>query len=106
ASLGVVELLKLSTAQRCRQRHTLMLRGAAWRLSVLPAIFQRPMSCTSSGGEDRGTHSRPARVRPRFYPTGVSPDDAAQEVEAGVLLEAESSDLSEQEFAASLEAAS
>jgi len=83
-----------------------MLRGAAWRLSVLLAIFQRPMSCTSSGGEDRGTHSRPARVRPRFYPTGVSPDDAAQEVEAGVLLEAESSDLSEQEFAASLEAAS
>ena len=83
-----------------------MLRGAAWRLSVLPAIFQRPMSCTSSGGEDRGAHSRPARVRPRFYPTGVSPDDAAQEMEADVLLEAEGSDLSEQEFAAGLETAS
>ena len=63
------------------------------------------MSCTSSGGEDRGTHARPARVRPRFYPTGVSPDAAAEEVEAGVLLEAESSDFSEQQFAASLETA-
>ena len=79
---------------------------AAWRFSVLPAIFQRPMSCTSSGGEDRGTHSRPARVRPRFCPAGVSPDEASADVGPGVLLEAESSDLSEQQFAASLETAS
>lgn len=69
---------------------------------MLPAIFQRLMSCTSSGGEDRGTHSRPARVRPRFYPSGVSPDDET-EGGANIMLEAESSDLSEQQFAASLE---
>lgn len=64
------------------------------------------MSCTSSGGDGHGTHSRPERVRPRFYPSGISSDDAAADVEAGVLLEAESSDFSEQQFAASLETSS
>ena len=72
-----------------------------------PAIIQRPMSCTStSGGDGHGTHSRPERVRPRFYPSGASSDEVAADVEASVLVEAESSDLSEQQFAASLESSS
>lgn len=59
------------------------------------------MSCPSSGDDGRGTRSRTSRVRPRFYPTGISmKDDSAPQPEP------EASDVSEQQFAASLEAGS
>ncbi|HEV2116646.1 MAG TPA: RDD family protein [Terriglobales bacterium] len=63
------------------------------------------MSCPSSGGDGRGQDSRPARVRPRFYPSGSSPRDSSPADES-VLLEGETSDISEQQFAASLDAPS
>src|SRR5437868_1674525 len=65
------------------------------------------MSCPTSGGDGRGTQSRSARMRPRFYPHGSSAaDGSAPEKDDRVLLEADSSDASEQEFAASLDAPS
>lgn len=62
------------------------------------------MSCPTDGGDSRGTNLRPARVRPRFHPTGSA---ASGEPAAGshdrVLIEDEADDLSEQQFAASLD---
>src|SRR5690348_10162004 len=73
--------------------------------TALPAIFQRPMSCPTGGGESRGTNLRPAHVRPRFYPSGSAvPGEPPAGVDDRVLVEAEVGDLSEQQFAASLEA--
>jgi uncharacterized RDD family membrane protein YckC len=61
------------------------------------------MSCPSNGDDGRGTGSRTSRVRPRFYPTGSSPTyDSASHAGDRVLIEEESSDVSEQQFAASL----
>lgn len=80
--------------------------GGARRLgtSALLAIFQRPMSCPTGGGDSRGTNLRPARVRPRFYPSGsAAPGEPPALGEDRVLIEAEAGDLSEQQFAASLE---
>jgi uncharacterized RDD family membrane protein YckC len=63
------------------------------------------MSCPSSGGDGRGTDMRPARMRPRFYPTGSSrQSSAAGEDGERVLIETEGRDVSEQQFAASLDA--
>ncbi len=65
------------------------------------------MSCPSSGDDGRGPQLRSLRARPRFHPSGSSaPDSPAPAADDGVLLEAESSDASEQQFAASLEAPS
>src|SRR5579864_6067554 len=73
--------------------------------TALPAIFQRPMSCPTGGGESRGTNLRPARVRPRFRPSGSAPPGEPHAgVDDRVLVEAEAGDLSEQQFAASLDA--
>jgi uncharacterized RDD family membrane protein YckC len=63
------------------------------------------MSCPSSGGDGRGQDSRLERVRPRFYPTG-SPAHGSSPNEERPLLESEASDISEQQFAASLDAPS
>lgn len=63
------------------------------------------MSCPSSGGDGRGTNLQPARVRPRFYPSGSAARGESQaEGDDRALIEAEPSDLSEQQFSASLDA--
>jgi uncharacterized RDD family membrane protein YckC len=78
--------------------------GGALVTPALLAIFQRPMSCPTGGGESRGTNMRPARVRPRFYPSGsAAPDEPPAGVDDRVLVETEAGDLSEQQFAASLD---
>src|SRR5690242_2281758 len=79
--------------------------GGALGTPALPAIFQRPMSCPTGGGDSRGTNLRPARVRPRFYPSGsAAPGEPPARGDDRVLIEAEADDLSEQQFAASLDA--
>jgi uncharacterized RDD family membrane protein YckC len=79
--------------------------GGALGTPALPAIFQRPMSCPTGGGESRSTNLRPAHVRPRFYPSGSAVrGEPPAGVDDRVLVEAEAGDLSEQQFAASLEA--
>jgi uncharacterized RDD family membrane protein YckC len=63
------------------------------------------MSCPTGGGDSRGTNLRPARVRPRFYPSGpAAPGQSPTKGDDRVLIEAEADDLSEQQFAASLDA--
>ena len=62
------------------------------------------MSYPPNGDHAGSRNPQPARVRPRFYPTGAAP--LGSDGEGRVLLDAESSDLSEQQFAASLEAPS
>ncbi|HSB75524.1 MAG TPA: hypothetical protein VLC12_07740, partial [Terriglobales bacterium] len=63
------------------------------------------MSYASGGDGGHGSSTRPARMRPRFLPTGSSSaGDPARGDAARELMESESSDLSEQQFAASLEA--
>lgn len=63
------------------------------------------MSCPTGGGESRGTNLSPARVRPRFYPSGcAAPGESPSGVDDRVLVETEAGDLSEQQFAASLDA--
>jgi hypothetical protein len=63
------------------------------------------MSCPTGGGESRGTNLRSARVRPRFYPSGsAAPGESSAGIEDRVLVETEAGDLSEQQFAASLDA--
>lgn len=63
------------------------------------------MSCPTGGGESRGTNLRSARVRPRFYPSGsAAPGESSSGVDDRVLVEPEAGDLSEQQFAASLDA--
>lgn len=79
--------------------------GARRRVSVLPAIFQRPMSRPSNGGDARSTDLRPAYARPRFRPSGAPEGEAPSDGER-LLIEADSSEVSEQQFAASLEAPS
>ncbi len=65
------------------------------------------MSCPSSGDDGRGPQLRSLRTQPRFHPAGSSvPDNPASDADDRVLLEAETSDVSEQQFAASLEAPS
>jgi uncharacterized RDD family membrane protein YckC len=62
------------------------------------------MSCPTGGGDSRGTNLRPARVRPRFHPSGsAAPGQPSAQGDDRVLVEAED-DLSEQQFAASLDA--
>jgi uncharacterized RDD family membrane protein YckC len=68
-----------------------------------PGDLQRPMSCPSNGGNGHDTDSRPARVRLRFRPTGAAEPDAAPGGGERMLIEADGSDVSEQQFAASLE---
>ena len=59
------------------------------------------MPYSSNGDQARGTDAGPARRRPRFYPSDSS---APAESDSGrILIEDESGDLSEQQFAASLE---
>src|SRR6185437_15840140 len=68
-------------------------------------IFQRPMSCPTGGGESRSTNLRPARMRPRFYPNGsAAAGEPSARGDDRVLVEADAGDLSEQQFAASLDA--
>lgn len=74
--------------------------GAIGWVSVLPAIFQRPMSCPTNDGDGRGAELRTARTRPRFRPSTADREAESERV----LLEADSSDTSEEQFAASLEA--
>ncbi|HKW25536.1 MAG TPA: RDD family protein [Terriglobales bacterium] len=62
------------------------------------------MSCLTGGGDSRGTTLRPAHVRPRFYPSGSAPGEPPAGGDDRVLVEAEADDLSEQQFAASLDA--
>ncbi|HKC71987.1 MAG TPA: hypothetical protein VKB60_10210, partial [Terriglobales bacterium] len=63
------------------------------------------MSCPTGGGESRGTNLRPARVRPRFYPNGsAAAGEPSARGDDRVLVEADADDLSEQQFAASLDA--
>ena len=63
------------------------------------------MSWPPSGGDSRGTKPRPARMRPRFHPSGsTTPGEPPTEGDDRVLIEAEAGDLSEQQFAASLDA--
>ncbi len=65
------------------------------------------MSCPSSGDDGRGPQLPSLRARPRFHPAGSSvPDNPASDADDRLLLEAETSDVSEQQFAASLEAPS
>lgn len=74
--------------------------GARGWVSVLPAIFQRPMSCPTNDGDGRGAELRPAHTRPRFRPSAADREADSERV----LLDADSSDSSEEQFAASLEA--
>ncbi len=63
------------------------------------------MSCPTGGGDSRGTNLRPARVRPRFHPSGATaPGELPAGADDRVLVEPEADDLSEQHFAASLDA--
>ena len=63
------------------------------------------MSCPTGGGDSRGINLRPARVRPRFHPSGATaPGELPAEADDRLLVEAEADDLSEQQFAASLDA--
>lgn len=61
------------------------------------------MSCPSNGGNGHDTDSRPARVRLRFRPTGAAEPDVVPGGGERMLIEADGSDVSEQQFAASLE---
>lgn len=61
------------------------------------------MSYPSNGGNGHDTDSRPARLRLRFRPTGAAEPEAAPGGGERMLIEADGSDISEQQFAASLE---
>lgn len=60
------------------------------------------MSCASGGGDGHSVPARPARVRPRFFP-GVPSAAGDLASEGRVLIEPETGDNSEQQFAASLD---
>lgn len=61
------------------------------------------MSCPTNSGDGRGTQARPARVRPRFRISAEAECPADTTAGERVLVEAETSDISEEQFAASLE---